>query len=387
MIYKNLKKTPRSKSMKKSPRSKSMKKTPRSKSMKKTPRSKSMKKTPRSKSMKKTPLSKSMKKTPLSKSMKKSSKASIIDVSFGVELETCVLDTKLKKRYIEYPEEYFANVYNTIYQEKTKTRDNRFIAPDDEENLDYSKYNVVSDLSLSCSDNLEDTNFSPHLLFIRENEKIPLYKKEKIDGYFYPIEIVSPVIPYDELLLSFSFEFDEVLMNNRFIYETNLTQGLHINISHPKQNKLKFLQLWWYFEPFIASLVPFYRQNTKYAKFLRLGENPVFPNFEDILNWEKKYTHDDKKEIKYRAVGVKDNRFEIRIVNSNMNINHLNAWIEFLAKFLVISINTNITFKNIKSMSQLRKELKKLFGVDEDIIEELEMAFIEFQFRDIKIKN
>jgi len=335
------------------------------------------------------------------------------NVSFGVELETCVLDTKLRN-FIEDEnfEEYFAKIYNKIYNDINKDYQSasfdpeRFIYPEDD-NLDYTKYNIVSDYSVSCSDDFDDKSFSPHLFFINENKKIerPTCKISK-NNMFYAIEIVSPVITYDELFLSFASEFQDVILHKRFIYETNMSQGLHINISHPRQNKLKFLQCWWYFEPLIVSIVPIYRHNSPFARFLRLGDNPVFRTFEDINDWRMSYSQDKdniplndlerlnamvvrEQDIKYRAVGVKDNRFEIRVINANMDFEHIVTWIEFLAKFLVISISIDTSqFRNKnKTKYMLRKELENIFGNDKDIIEELEMTFIDFQFRDMKIKK
>ena len=153
---------------------------------------------------------------------------------------------------------------------------------------------------------------------------------------FHPIEIITPVFRYTKQDLDrFEKIFNIINDKDEFTYETNKSQGIHINISHPNQDNLKFLKIWWIFEPIILRFIPFERQNCleKFAKPLR----NIFNEFKDIEKNYKDY-YSSLAVSKYSAVSIRDDRIEIRIINPSMDINHILNWTKLCCHLLFLSI-------------------------------------------------
>jgi hypothetical protein len=96
---------------------------------------------------------------------------------------------------------------------------------------------------------------------------------------------------------------------------------------------------WLYFEKVILNFVPYARRYSQYATPLleQIGD------IDDLIEeWETFYRSPNEGPGKYSAVSVKDNRFEIRIVNADMRPDHIINWVSFLATLLDVSIHEEL---------------------------------------------
>lgn len=280
--------------------------------------------------------------------------APITESRFGIEIETCVHD--LKRKDILEPLDRFLTYYTSKLNTLSKALDIEadFEFKDDpHDGTDYTKWTITTDDSVGCSDSSVKKD-SDHVDFIGKRVKsvklmksvksvksVKFTRREKSAKFkeLYGFEIVSPIIPFNVMGLEFfSNVHTHVIMNKSFIYEVHTSQGLHINISHPQQDKVKFLQWWWYFEPLILLFVPVNRRNSIYARPVR----QVFVNYQDITaaNIAEYYALPDEPPAKYTAVCVKDNRFEIRLIESSMDLQYIINWTWFLISFLHTSITS-----------------------------------------------
>lgn len=247
------------------------------------------------------------------------------DIFFGLELEMCVCDKlpdelrmccpdnsnntdccKNNDNYIEF----FTKKFNFFTGYITKYVD------EDYDIEDYFRWYVTRDVTVSCKNTC------------REGEE------------YHPLELISPILEYNT-------EGNELIahtinvLNENFNFEINKTQGLHINISYLNQNIddpliLRFLEVWYYFEPTILSFLPDWRLETinKFANPLR----KIFDNIQDLRSSYKKFYKSSRLYTKYSAVNVKPDRFEIRIVPPSMDLDHIQKWIELLCNLLYCSI-------------------------------------------------
>ena len=260
------------------------------------------------------------------------------DSKFGLEIETCLYDNKDGKANDSWH-------YFPIYIEKINRilRDigvdqlfyNNFLG--NEKDYDDKKWHLDFDTSISCSGELT----------------------------FFPMEIVTPIINYrPESISTFKKIYDKVIINRDFVYEINKTQGLHINLSHPLQNSLTFLQWFWYFEPVIIKFLPIYRQSKIFeqAKPLRM----IFPTFKDIEKDYRQY-YSNAQLSKYSAVSIKPSRFEVRIIDPGIEYIHLINWTNFLVELLWCSITKELKLISIDtdSISILFNELFDYIKNDE----------------------
>ena len=182
-----------------------------------------------------------------------------------------------------------------------------------------------------------------------------------------PIEIITPIMTKPE---DFENVFENIILDDCFTYESNTSQGIHINISHPQQDTLNFLKFWWFFEPLLIRFLPLERQQKidKYAKPLR----KIFKTFNDIKKSYKKYYK--LSDSKYSAINVKEDRLEIRIIDPSINCEFIMNWLKLCILILQSSIiyeiediddfDIKIMFKKlflyIKD-NELKKYFKKLY--------------------------
>ena len=261
------------------------------------------------------------------------------DIRFGIEIETCIKDDTYKG-----PQDIYS--FGPVLVKKL----NNLI---EESNL--LPLDVPVDKFVNLAEIHARKIYDNHTWMIDEDVTLSCNEND-----FITVEIITPVMSYEKSEIQ---RLENIFKNvlNKFKYETNETQGIHINISHPQQNVLKFLQMWWYFEPLIIRFLPYKRQIrlTNIAKPLR----EIFPTFSDIkANYEKYYKgRDELGQLysKYSAVSVKDDRFEIRIIDPSMDVIHILYWTEFCCSLLYASIKYDIT--DINHIDDLRAVFGMLF--------------------------
>lgn len=295
----------------------------------------------------------------------------INDSIFGVEIETCVCDEKLHKMMdIERFNEYYKNKLNKLSKKDT------FICAEPHVVTLYDKWMITTDDSISCSDS-PDVLDKEHQFFYKINKRKSSPVKSCI---FYGLEIVSPKIRYSKNeLTEFLNIYNKTILHQDFLYEVHESQGLHVNISHPLQNKRKFLQFWWYFEPLLMLFVEEKRRNSEYAVPLR----KLFTTFEDIDKWQELYENPKNEKMKkYCAVSVKEDRFEIRFINSNISSEHVMLWVVFLIEFLNVTITKDLFINDSYNYSSRKlsnnKTIANLF--DELFYDYIQNDYLKSEF-------
>lgn len=241
---------------------------------------------------------------------------------FGIEFEMCVRDLNKKFSFENLLEDY-TNILEDISSKKNIPLD--IIYTTDPEEADYGVWTVTTDASIDCN---------------MPESKIINKPKEEL-GYA-PIELVSPKTIYNpDEYGKFIQVLKDVILDSNLSYEVNKSQGMHINVSHPDQNKLNTLKAWWYFEPVIMSFVPPERRESKFAVQLRT----IFQTIEDIEdNWEDFYYYPEVPPAKYTALCVKKNRFEFRLIPAFMEFENISAWLSFCVRFVFASIVKKIDY-------------------------------------------
>jgi hypothetical protein len=278
--------------------------------------------------------------------------------SFGIEFETCVhiigkeyknnvkrireLITQGKineARKIKSPQNALMDDYYNCLQTKSKGLEKIYQWEVTTKATNYDHWNLMLDTTVICSSGTD-----------RADDKsciIQLVKKDpnfclKLD--FYPIEIITPVLTIGksglDILTHVWFGW---IMSNNFVYTTNKSQGLHINISHPQlvntDNALKFIEFWKVFEPIILQILPEYRKgqikdyaiplNLSCKKELNIEEKQ---DIQDIESFEK------YKAIRKHKIGEPDCRFEVRIYQGSMDYFEIYYWNLFCIIFVNISL-------------------------------------------------
>jgi hypothetical protein len=258
-------------------------------------------------------------------------------IKFGIEIETCCTIDDEKKYDSIYD---FAPEYVEILSElaKKKKTEFEFLNVVNEDKI----YNEITwmideDITVNCDNGI-------------------------------PVEIITPIMTQPE---DFENIFQNIILDKKFTYISNDTQGIHINISHPKQDTLNFLKFWWYFEPLFLRFLSLKRQLKieKYAKPLR----KIFENFYDIeKSYEKYYKIADSK---YSAVSVKKDRFEIRIIDGSMDCEFIMNWLKLCIGLLNISISKK--FKEDKMTDDIKTMFENLFLYikDKELKEYFEMLY------------
>jgi len=221
----------------------------------------------------------------------------------------------------------------------------------------YKVWNIVEDLSLGC-----DTGNSEFLYYTKKGMKTK--KSNNVDiqtcsnnELFNSAEFISPVYDFPEGILELGKIFNNCF-NNNIIFEVNRSQGFHINISSSlmngetmmyKLNMLRFIKAWWYFEDVFFKLVDISRCNLRGAGTYCAPLRKQFTDYQDIENrWEKFYMNSMlkketvNKESKHMALSVKDNRFEIRIIEGTADITLMLNWIVLLNYFMISTLIKDI---------------------------------------------
>jgi hypothetical protein len=227
----------------------------------------------------------------------------------------------------------------------------------------YTSYFATSDSSIECA---EPLNLSTN----RTYKKKETFTAENCD--LVPIELVTPIISLEKPSFdNFISTLDNIILNENFLYESNDSQGMHINVSHPEAitilGKEKFLKLWWHFEPLIFTFIPSKRRESGYAKALR----KVFPTLSELeATWKSVYSDPDDDLGKYNAISVKSNRFEVRIVPSGMSREHILNWLKLCIKLVYASVTKPCFIPEDEKRINLKKLISSLFDdylEDEDL--------------------
>ena len=272
------------------------------------------------------------------------------ETQFGIEIETCVCDFSNVEDEEDLMEEdtsfekgvEFAEKLNAVSRENVI--DVKFYYDSRPKAIHaYKDWLITRDSSIRCSDRRKQS--------YSHKEFYPLNTPKVCD--FVSYEIVTPILNYTPAGISNLRDIlEKVLFYKDFLYEIDDSQGLHINISNPKQEKLEFLVFWLYFEKVILNFVPYARRYSEYAKPLR----EQIGDIDDlILEWETFYSSPNEGPGKYSAVSVKDNRFEIRIVNADMRPDHMINWVSFLATLLDVSIHQELPMNEDDQMGSFEE--------------------------------
>ena len=262
------------------------------------------------------------------------------ETKFGIEIETCVCDFGVPidpDKNISYVEKL-----NAVSRENGI--DVRFYFDSQPKAIHaYKDWLITTDSSIRCSSRYSNS--------YSHKEFYPLNTPAVCD--FRSYEIVTPILNYTPAGISNLRDIlEKVLFYKDFLYEIDDSQGLHINISNPEQDKLKFLMFWLYFEQVILNFVPYARRYSEYAKPLlqQIGD------IDDLIEeWETFYNSPNEGPGKYSAVSVKDNRFEIRIVNADMRPDHMINWVSFLATLLDVSIHQELAMNEDDQMGSFEE--------------------------------
>ena len=251
-------------------------------------------------------------------------------IRFGIEFEVCVCDydADLDVRddeYIHHLKEKFETKAAELSTDVT------FIAnPTQMFKHDYTSWLVSLDPTIECSKTQAE-----------DNETRTGFRHLKLDRIckFHSAEIISPITKYKPLDIQNFFQvYETILFQDNLVYEMNTSQGMHINISHPRQDPLKFLRFWWYFEPVILSFLPIERLDavTYMARPLRR----IFKTLEALE--ENAHIYYAEKSSKFSAVSIKKDRFEIRVVDSNLVPENIFMWLKLLCRLLYVSITQEL---------------------------------------------
>lgn len=280
------------------------------------------------------------------------------ECKFGIEFETCFCfkdNPELLGIHSGANEDAMKKLVNILNKDSTCSAKFNFI--EDEEEFDkstspdkYKVWNIVQDGSISCDTGLnsEDSDFMYYTTKgVKTSKKSNSVIKTCSDKeLFYSGELISPVYSFPQGLTELELVYDKCF-NTNFIFEVNKSQGLHINISNPvfnglsllqKINTLKFLEAWWIFEPILFKLVDISRSTSTSIEYC-VPLRTRFKTLEDLRkNWANFYSILTNNNSKYTAVSVKENRFEIRIIQGSADKEFIINWIVFLNYFMTSSI-------------------------------------------------
>jgi len=140
---------------------------------------------------------------------------------------------------------------------------------------------------------------------------------------FSPIEFVSPIFNMETGLEDFSKEFTR-LLDDSFVYTTNKTCGLHVNVSHPNLKPARFVKIWCDYEPIIFNLISIDR---------RFENRPTWNG--NMKKTMERVLYDPNKDRD--VISVRSDRIEIRIFDSTMDVSEIQNWILFCVTLVGIS--------------------------------------------------
>jgi predicted GNAT family N-acyltransferase len=282
------------------------------------------------------------------------------NICFGIEFETCVCDKKnpgQQKGYHSFLR-YYTGELQKLYSKKLKNDTEIFkYIGESKSHRDYTIWAVTEDASIKC----RNDNLYPNISGINERISEDIYFNDGniVECAYEPVELVSPIVS-DLNMADFFNIFENIIRDPTFQYQSNESQGMHVNVSHPRQNKLKMLKLWWCFEPIILQFIPAIRRNSKFVKTVR----SVFQNIQDIdAKWEDYYINPDEPPAKYMTLCVKANRFEFRLVNANMSTAHLKAWVGLCSNLVYLSTLDTVQMPDTENKNSLEL-FEELFSDD-----------------------
>ena len=248
----------------------------------------------------------------------------IIDNSFfGVEIETCFSILDNSDVELDYEKSLLEYYYRLSKCSKKLPKSNLYsiaVNIDSEFTpINYDHWLLMPDASLSCSmiDDREDD-----YQCISNNKNLEIKKCGKYN--FYPIEIITPKLSGRDGMSIIDNIWRECIMSEQFIYTSNTTQGLHVNISHPDMNTKNFIDWWMILEDEIISHLPDYRQVEimDFAVPLKM-----LGNVYDMIR------------EKYAAISIRNpDRIEVRVYGGTMNLKEIKSWTIFCLHVLAVSM-------------------------------------------------
>lgn len=255
--------------------------------------------------------------------------------AFGIEFETCIcanegplLLEKMPVRYRNTASALYTNRLVEIAKEKGIVVNIRY--EPNPRATDYNSWTVTKDASIEC--------VFRNFLKANETDKYYIAGKStdvRCEHFSTSAEIVTPTYKYSsEGYEHFSTVLEQVMFVPEFTYTSNISQNMHINVSHPEQNFLKTLEMWWYFEDVIILFSPVGLRGSYYVRSLR----NIFPTIENLrAKYLDFYANPDKPPAKYTALCKKENRFEFRLVPAKMSMDHILSWLGFCVRFVASS--------------------------------------------------
>jgi hypothetical protein len=257
----------------------------------------------------------------------------IIDnISFGIEVETCfnIKDSATMHEDIARLEYYniFSNMLKYVrtgIDEKYQEHYSALFSNDKYfKSTDYTKWNIISDETINC-----EANKTSQYYYLGEEITLPTNKD------FFPLEIVSPKLLYNIGMKIYEDIWNNIIMSKNFYYCTNDSQGLHINLSYPKMNVNKFIYIWNdIVEEHVLRNLPEYRLEQLQIYAVPYKNRPYRYSRHNL------YTYALQKHV---PVGVRkddfgNERIEIRVYQSTMNITEIMEWLTFCVYLLAISV-------------------------------------------------
>jgi hypothetical protein len=309
---------------------------------------------------------------------------------FGIEIETCV--HMLEEGDHRDPEKALAKYYRCLVKKsrgmgiKWET-DPEALEDADFEPTSYDSWRIQPDLSVGCSiktDQEEDTTC------IHRLHKKRLKYCRKYD--FFPVEIITPKLSVPRGFDEFITVWFGLIMGENFVYTSNTTQGLHINISHKKINSLrsieKFVGWWKTFEPIVLQILPQYRrvEGTSYAVPLTHDSVQHTPTMELLTDPRSKHFAINLQNVPSRvsdSTQPNKTRLEVRIYQGSMDIYEIYYWAMFCIIFLNMSIviDTRPPEFSEQNIGKLFKLLLKL------VVDDGTQRFLLQKYRINKLSN
>lgn len=146
---------------------------------------------------------------------------------------------------------------------------------------------------------------------------------------------------------------------------------MHVNVSHPEQNFLKALEMWWYFEDVILKFTPLGHRGSYYVRSLR----NIFPTIEHLRDeYMTFYEYPDKPPAKYTALCKKSNRLEFRLVPAGMSSDHVLSWLGFCVRF-------------VASSAHFEKPVDSDSGTFDELFEHIDNVNIKEYFKSVVIEH
>lgn len=252
------------------------------------------------------------------------------DISFGIEIESCfhVVD----KRFDMGEDEHIKYFYKCM-KAKHSHIDWELILDESERSKTYDKWILMPDLSVMCASG-DDDDLETFVCISKGVKKSPRLCN-KLE--FYPIEIITPKLTVGIKRANLTgleelyYVFNGFLYTDNIVYTTNESQGLHVNISHPKMNMKNFIDIWVHYEPAIIKCLPPYRRKNIIEFSIPLSSQKG--NLYDLstAKYVSVRTEDDYKQPEKR-------RFEIRIGEGSIDFFQVYFWTVFCLIFLAMTI-------------------------------------------------